>query len=195
MTLTFCAVTPDRWPDLEALFSRSAEEGEGNPASCWCMEWRRPRADWEAGQGEGNRQAMQALIESGEVPGILAYEDDEPVAWCSIAPRPQTTTLKERGAFRDFENPAIWTVLCFYISDALRSRGVTVELLRAAVERARAGGAKLVEGYPVDQKTMPDFAMSRFMGFVSAFRQAGFVEVARLPGGRPVMRYSVDATP
>jgi GNAT superfamily N-acetyltransferase len=135
---------------------------------------------------------MQALIESGDVPGILAYDGGEPVAWCSISPRAQATTLKERGAFRDFENPAIWTVLCFYISDGLRGRGVTVELLHAAVEHAHAGGAALVEGYPVDPKTMPDFAMSRFMGFVSAFRQAGFVEVARLPDGRPVMRYDIE---
>jgi GNAT superfamily N-acetyltransferase len=191
MTLTFHPVTLDRWPDLERLFSASTEEGEGNPARCWCMEWRRPRAEWEAGQGEGNRAVMKALIESGHVPGILAYEGSEAVAWCSIAPRAQTTTLKERGSFRSFENPDIWTVLCFYISDAARGQGLTVELLRAAVEHARAAGAKVIEGYPVDPEAMPDFAMSRFMGFVSAFRRAGFVEVARRPDGRPVMRYAI----
>jgi GNAT superfamily N-acetyltransferase len=185
-------VTLDRWPDLEALFSGSTEAGSGNPARCWCMEWRRPRAEWEAGQGEGNRAAMKALIEAGQVPGILAYEGSEPVAWCSVAPRAQTTTLRERGSFRDFENPEIWTVLCFYIRNDFQGRGLTVELLRAAVDYAREHGAKLVEGYPVDPEAMPDFAMSRFMGFVSAFRQAGFVEVARRPGGRPVMRYAIS---
>jgi len=30
---------------------------------------------------------MEAIIRSGEVPGILAYLEGEPIGWCSVAPR------------------------------------------------------------------------------------------------------------
>ena len=33
--LSFHEVTPDRWPDLERLFS-----AKGGPAYCWCMPFR-----------------------------------------------------------------------------------------------------------------------------------------------------------
>ena len=54
----------------------------------------------------------------------------------------------------------------------------------AAVEHAAAHGAEVVEAYPVG----PDAPSYRFMGFVPAFQQAGFVEVARAGKRRHVMR-------
>lgn len=146
-------VTPDRWPDLEGLFSAAGETGQGSPARCWCMEIRRPLDEWRAQQGGGNRRAMKMLVESGQVPGILAYADGEPVAWCSIAPRPQFVGLKEIGQFRRFDNPDVWTVSCFYVRDDFQGHGLMEKLLRAAVERATAHGAKVVEGYPVDPQS------------------------------------------
>lgn len=195
MTFTFHPVTPERWPDMQRVFRTSTESGSGNPSRCWCMEWRLPRAEWEAGEGEGNRLAMQRFIEAGNVPGLLAYDGDEPVGWCSIAPRMTLPSLRARGAFRNFEDPAVWTVACFYVRDDHQGRGLTGELLGAAVEHARAHGARRVEGYPVDPDAMPDWANSRFLGFVSAFRKAGFVEVARAADGRPTMRYRIEEAP
>ncbi len=60
-------LTLDRWPDLEALFSQ-----ERAPNECWCMWWRIPRAEWQRQKGEGNRLALKRIVESGEVPGLLA---------------------------------------------------------------------------------------------------------------------------
>ena len=57
-------LTLDRWPDVEALFSR-----ERAPNECWCMWWRIPRAEWQRQKGEGNRLALKRIVESGEVPG------------------------------------------------------------------------------------------------------------------------------
>ena len=51
------------------------------------MWWRITRGQFEEQQGEGNRQAMQTIVESGEIPDILLYEGREPVGWCSVAPR------------------------------------------------------------------------------------------------------------
>ena len=61
-----------------------------------------------------------------------------------------------------------------------------VPLLTAAVEYARAHGAKIVEGYPVEP-TKRLTGDRGYTGVVSAFRKAGFVEVLRR-GARPIMR-------
>ena len=75
-------LTLDRWPDLEALFSR-----ERAPNECWCMYWRIPRREWQRQKGEGNRLALKRIVESGEVPGLLAYAGSRPAGWVSVGPR------------------------------------------------------------------------------------------------------------
>jgi len=192
VTFEFHPVTPDRWPDLDRLFSAAPETRDGDPPKCWCMEWRLPRAQWEAQQGEGNRRAMQAFIESGQVPGILAYAEGEAVAWCSISPRAQHSGLKEMGSYRWFENPEVWTVTCFYVRGESRGQGLMTALLQAAVDYAKEHGARVVEGHPVDPETTEDAEFGLYMGTAPTFRKAGFVEVARGAYNRPVMRYYVE---
>ena len=73
-----------------------------------------------------------------------------------------------------------------------RRRGVTVELLRAAAEHAARRGASILEGYPVEPSSgrLPDaFAWT---GLASAFRRAGFEEVARRSPTRPIMRLELE---
>ncbi len=65
---------PERWPDFEALFGE-----RGAYSGCWCMWWRLTRREFEQQQGKGNRQAMKAIVESGQVPGILAHLQGRPV--------------------------------------------------------------------------------------------------------------------
>ena len=156
------------------------------------MEWRLARAVWEEGRGEGNRQAMQGFIESGQVPGILAYAEGEAVAWCSISPRAQHVGLQALGSYRRFDNPEVWTVTCFYIHDGFRGQRLMPALLEAAVEYATEQGAQMVEGYPVDEQSeQVGTGPGLYLGTASVFQKAGFVEAARGAYNRPVMRYYV----
>jgi GNAT superfamily N-acetyltransferase len=69
-----------------------------------------------------------------------------------------------------------------------RRRGVSVRLLKAAAGYVRGRGGRIVEGYPVEprQGAMPDaFAWT---GLASAFKKAGYREVARRSDTRPIMR-------
>ena len=61
------------------------------------------------------------------------------------------------------------------------------------VVAARKRGAKIVEGYPVAPKTerMPD--IFAWTGFETAFRMAGFKEVARRKPQRPIVRIKAGA--
>ena len=84
-------MTPEVWPDFETLF-----EEPGIQDGCWCMYWRIRRADCQRQYGAGNKQAFKALVESGQVPGILAYVNGKPIGWCAIAPRAATPRLIDR---------------------------------------------------------------------------------------------------
>ncbi|NUT50849.1 MAG: GNAT family N-acetyltransferase [Saccharothrix sp.] len=177
---------PRLWADLEALFGP-----RGACGGCWCMWWRLTRSEFTAAKGEPNRAALHDLVAGGEVPGILLYRGGEPVGWCSVAPRDRFPVLGRSRALPLVDDAAPWSVVCLFVRRDHRRAGMSVDLLRAAVDHAAAHGAAMVEGYPVEPKkgTMPDaFAWT---GTVSAFRSAGFAEAARGPTGRPIMRHPV----
>ena len=79
---------------------------------------------------------------------------------------------------------------CFFVAKQARRQGLTVALLKAAVEYVREQGGKIIEGYPVDaDRDLPDVFI--YHGTVAAFHKAGFVEVARRSETRPIMRFFI----
>jgi len=183
--LEFHPLTSERWSDLEMLFGK-----QGACGGCWCMWWRSTRPQFNKQKGEGNKRALKKIVDSGEVPGIIAYAHDQPVAWCSVAPRESYPALERSRVLKRIDEEPVWSVVCFFVAKHFRGRGVTVPLLRGAVEHAKKHGATIVEGYPVDPKK-PMSAAFLFTGVASVFRKAGFVEVLRRSETRPIMRYLV----
>ncbi len=82
-------------------------------------------------------------------------------------------------------------MVCFFVARRQRRKGLTVQLLIAAVEFAGTRGARIVEGYPVEPKNdrVPDAFV--YTGLLSAFQQAGFIEVFRRSATRPIMRITI----
>ncbi|MGH8869970.1 MAG: GNAT family N-acetyltransferase [Actinomycetes bacterium] len=190
-SLTTVPVTPDRWPALEAFSGTN-----GMYANCWCVYWRRTTSEFDAGiadHGAGNRELLARLTRDGAVPGLLAYEDERPVGWVSVAPREQFGRILRSPRLRpdpdDPDEPGdsdTWAVVCFWVPRRERGRGVARVLLDAAVDYARSRGAVTVEGYPVDTEARSP-ASSIFTGTLALFTEAGFREVRRR-GGRPTVR-------
>ena len=152
------------------------------------MTWRLPRAQFERGKGAGNRAAFRRRVRSGNPPGVLAYIEGRPAGWCAIAPRQEYDYLTRSRVLRAIDDRNVWSVSCLFIARPYRGRGLSVKLLQAAVRMAGEAGAEIVEGYPVIPyaQRMPDaFAWT---GTLSAFRAAGFREVARGSPKRPIMR-------
>jgi GNAT superfamily N-acetyltransferase len=178
----FYPLTPERWQDFETLFGKN-----GACAGCWCMWWRVPQSTFNQNHYEGNRLAMQGIVEAEKVPGIMAYLDGDPVGWCSIAPREDFSRLDRSRVLQRVDERPVWSVVCFFVKRPYRRAGLTAGLLNAAVGYARQQGAQVVEGYPIDKpgkfSTLEDYT-----GTASTFRRAGFVEVARRSPTRPVMR-------
>jgi GNAT superfamily N-acetyltransferase len=174
--LEFHEVDAPRWGDLERLF-----ESRGGPSHCWCMVWRHAPTQVRTGGPAVRKAALHERVAAGVPIGILGYLEDEPVAWCSIAPR---DTYRALGGVDDDDAERVWSLVCFFVPRRLRGRGITARLIEAAAQHARRHGATMLEAYPVD----PDSPSYRFMGFAPQFQAAGFGEVGRAGTRRHVMR-------
>lgn len=187
MKLQIRELKKNNWNDLEALFGERGAVG-----GCWCMWWRISRSEYEKQKGAGNKRSFKQIVNKGRVPGLLAYHKKQPVGWCSMEPRENFPVLDRSRVLKKVDERQVWSIVCFFIHKDFRDKGVSVELIKAAVNHARKKGAEIVEGYPHEPKNkeMPDvFAHT---GIYSAFKQAGFVEVERRSSTRPIMRYYID---
>ncbi len=186
LDLEFHPLTPERWADLEKLFGKHGASG-----GCWCMWWRLSRSEFLKQRGEENKMALKRIVNSDEILGILAYTNGEPIGWCSVAPRESYPTLERSRVFKRIDDKPVWSIVCFFVAKQFRHKGVTVALLKAAIEHVKKRGGKIIEGYPVEPKkghTPDPFA---YTGLASAFRKAGFEEVLRRSETRPIMRYII----
>lgn len=174
--LHICPIEPKHWPDFEMLF-----EERGGPKNCWCMIWR-DYVRGEEGNDKGDRKAgMSERIARGTAVGLLAYLDDAPVAWCSVAPR-QSFKNSLDGTARVTDDGK-WCLTCMFIKRAHRSKGFSNSLIEGAVNYARSQGATMLEAYPV----APDSPSYRFCGFLSQFEQHGFKMIGRVGSRRTVV--------
>lgn len=188
MTLEFHPLTKARWADFAHLFGE-----RGACGGCWCMWWRLKRSEFERQKGAGNKQAMQAIVADGEVPGLLAYAGHTPVGWCAVAPRERFPVLERSRILKPVDDTPVWSIGCFFVEKHYRNMGVSGQLLRAALEYVKQQGGTVVEGYPVEPRQGQVPAAFAWTGLASAFTQAGFVEVARRSATRPIMRAVLTA--
>jgi GNAT superfamily N-acetyltransferase len=156
------------------------------------MWWRKPRADFERGKGENNREEFRTLVAAGPPPGILAYRGAEPVGWCAVAPRRDYVRLERSRVLRPLDAEPVWSVTCFFVARPYRRQGLTVELLKAAMGYVRERGGKVVEGYPLAPRGPAAPAAFVCTGLLSAFLKAGFHEMPRWSEARPIVRCRVE---
>lgn len=174
-------LTPDRWPDLERLFGPS-----GAYSGCWCMWPRLSSAEFSANGNAGNKKGFRQVVRSGSEPGLLAFRGDEPVGWVAVAPREEYGRVLRSPLHKPFDTAEeVWSITCFFIAKPERRSGVAMALLEAAVEFARARGAAVIEGYPVNEKKSD---ADMWQGSVQMFERSGFAVAVERKPGRPVMR-------
>jgi len=152
------------------------------------MFWRVRGKAYSGGWGAKNRAAFRRIVMKGPPPGLLAYMGKDPVGWCALAPRKEYERLAFSRVLAPVDDKPSWSVTCFYVAREHRGAGLTVALLRAATEHARARGAKILEGYPIDTGGGRAASPWVYTGLPSAFEKAGFREVERRSKTRPIMR-------
>ncbi|HNC46031.1 MAG TPA: GNAT family N-acetyltransferase, partial [Acidobacteriota bacterium] len=133
LSLTFQPLTVENWADFESLFGE-----RGACGGCWCMWWRLKRAQFDLQKGEANKTAMKEIVVASKVaPGILAYLDQTPIAWCAVAPRTDYPVLERSRVLRRVDDTPVWSITCLFVAKPYRRQGVTVALLKAAIDLVR----------------------------------------------------------
>ena len=133
-------------------------------------------------------EALRDEVVNGRPTGVLAYADGVPVGWCSIGPREGFRGLERYRKLARIDDAVVWSVTCFFIDRRYRRKGLTVELLKAAVRYAGDNGARVVEGYPVN----PGAASYTYMGSPGTFMKAGFADVTPPARDRRIFRIVLD---
>ncbi len=177
----------ETWEDFERVLG-----AKGGARGCWCMHWRLSIAEWMAGKGDGNKRAMRRLASRKRAPGVLLYEGGEPVAWCALGPRSSFPRMERSPILASVDDEPVCAITCVFVERRHRGAGLLAAVLDAVCEYAAGLGYSIVEGYPVEprpgRRAGSDTAMT---GMASAFRAAGFTEVARRKADRPIMRRSL----
>ena len=170
-------VTPDRWADFEKFF-----ESKGSPHFCWCTVWRHVESKGKRPDKAQKKASMKKRVDACVPVGILVYLKNEPIGWCSIAPR---ETYRSLGG--DDSKEKVWSLVCFFIKRSFRNMGISNLLLFEAIKYAKQNGAKYVEAYPVE----PDSPSYRFMGYRTTFEKADFEYVKKAGKRRSVMLFEL----
>jgi len=166
-------VDKSTWADFEALF-----QSRGAPSYCWCMAWRMSSAELRNNNSASRKKFIRKRVNDGVPIGLLAYVNNEPIGWCSVAPR---ETFQRLGGDEALER--MWSVTCFFVRREFRDQGLVNILIDAAKKHAKKNGAKYLEAYPVD----PDSPSYSHMGFRPSFEKADFTFVKKAGTRRNVM--------
>ena len=187
LDLSFHPLTQKLWRDFELLFGKNGACG-----GCWCMYWKLRGKDFTDNTGNTARQMQKAIVDSKTVPGLMAYADGYPIGWIAVEPRRAYPKLAHSRILKSVDDQEVWSITCFFVDKKHRRKGITVELLKAAVDYVKSKGGKIVEGYPVDVSQNQADAFV-YTGTASAFKQAGFKEVARNSPTRPIFRFVIPS--
>jgi GNAT superfamily N-acetyltransferase len=166
-------MTPRLWEDLEQLFGE-----KGACGGCWCMWWRiEPGEKWQNLKGPPAKKRLRAMIENGAVRGLIAYNQSEPIGWCTFGKRADFPRLNRARTLQCQDADKVACVPCFYVKNRYRKQGVSTELLKAAVRTLAEEGETILEGYPVKptkpgNKHIPGAFV--FTGTIPLFEKQGF---------------------
>jgi GNAT superfamily N-acetyltransferase len=180
-------ISPRSWPDFERLFGENGACG-----GCWCQWWRLPRGGklWDETKGARAKRMTKKLIADGKMTGLLAYDGDKAVGWCSYGPRTAFPRIDRSKAYARDDIDGVWSINCFFIDRNYRRQGMAREMLRAAIRFMKRRKVKTAEAYPVtltkDGKQLPP-AFS-YTGPLKIFEDEGFEIIQRLSPSRPLVR-------
>jgi len=188
------ALTPARWPALEAFF-RACD------SPCFCRFWHfeGDKNAWLARcveEPEKNAAEQRALVDRGDpsARGLVATRGGDVVGWMKLAPRAALPKLRARPVYRALDlgsDDGVWSIGCFLIHPAARRTGVARALLEAAPRFAAEWGARAIEAYPHKSST-PLGEHEAWMGPYALFTSLGFEPMpSAVDGPYPVLRRAI----
>lgn len=154
--------------------------GPKKPTSngCYCLADRiSAKANTDL-RGTARAERVRRLCEEDLPPGIIAYQDDEPVGWAAVHPRSDTNFARSR-TIPHIDDLDVWALWCFRVRPGYRKQGIMRILIDGAVAFAREHSAPAVEGYPVDSRGERVNLTMAYVGTRTLFENAGFTVAAK----------------
>ncbi|WP_248147586.1 GNAT family N-acetyltransferase [Microbacterium aoyamense] len=184
--------TADRFDDAEHALT-----GGGDGRGCQCQWWTLTNAQFQAASQAEKRELLAGDLEAEVSPALIAYVDGEAAGWVRVSPRTIQQRIARTKMIKDatsepMDDPTVWAVSCFVVRKEHRGQGLNAKLLGAAIDHARAHGARVIEGYPVDAAVGKHPSNDLYHGALSTFVDAGFEEVARPKPDRPIVAIRLD---
>jgi len=211
------------WPDLKAVFGER-DSGRCNCQRFKTRGWFWDQATDEQRRARLRDQANCDDPAATTTTGLVAYlhvhgerpanagapgvapavsgngQPATPVGWVALEPRTDyprllglPTVWKSRPG-EDKEDDSVWAVTCFVVRKGYRRRGITYALAAAAVDYAKANGARALEGYAMLTQPGKEITWGELhVGARQVFADAGFTEVSRPSVRRAVMRIDFGA--
>jgi len=175
-----------RWNDFVELFGE-----KGACGGCWCMSWRLKKSEFEKQKGDENKNSMKCLVEQDKTVGVLAYIEGKPIGWCAVAPRSEYIRLNYSRVLKKIDDEPVWSITCIFISKEYRRKGISTELIKAAINYCKQNGVEIVEAYPTVpyENKVPDAFL--WTGIPVSFEEAGFVVAEKRSKWKLMMRYYI----
>ena len=170
-------IRPADWQSFEAVMGE-----RGGCGGCWCMLWRCSASQWEAGRGQGNREAMKEIFDAGHVPGLVALHEGRAIGWIQLDERAAFPRLERSRILRRVDDARVWSVSCFLVDRQFRRQGLSLALLRAACDWARERGAGILGG------VSGRHAAEAISGGLRIHRIRADLSCRRIRGGGPTIR-------
>ena len=98
---------------------------------------------------------------------------DDAVGWIRIDRRSAFPRLASSRTLKTVDDQDVWSFSCFFIDKKFRRQGLSLELLNAAIDRAKIQGASLVEEYHIDTPKENYPPVHAWTGFFETFKKGG----------------------
>jgi len=182
---------PESWPQVEGLFGKNGACG-----GCWCQAWRIEKGErWDDVKGAEAKERLRRGVESGTTLGVLAFDGETPIGWCTYGPRTSFPRLERARSLRCEDAADVWSIPCFFVLRDYRRQGVAGALLDHALRAMADRGATIAEGYPTaPNKDGSYIAAFSWTGTIPLFEKAGFDLVGNAEGSKRRMRKTLRAT-
>jgi ribosomal protein S18 acetylase RimI-like enzyme len=165
--------------DFLGYFDHRAFLEDPNWDGCYCQFYLNTpeQNSLEGDKTEVNRASACSRVETGDMDGYLAYEDDKVVGWCAAG-----SSLLYPGLPGADEKVA--RILCFNVDPDRRGQGVSGGMLDLILEDLTARGFEAAEAGP-NQNSYSD---KSYRGSFDMFNKRGFEPVADLEDGFVLVR-------
>lgn len=178
MSIEIQQLSDDNFHDYEFVTTLDKEK------PCYCSWWHIKPSSMQAYDEEKKtnptkfRECVRTKLKTGFHVGVIAYENNKPMAWIAIGPIPEFYWAWKRVAMIGEKAGTTAAIMCFNTFPEFRGKGRTVEILQALENYGKSKGWDGIEGYPFDESAIAKHGSAiLWPGLTQEFIGAGYARI------------------